>query len=289
MKTYLKKFYLASESDEEFFILNYPYQLEMGCYTKDVYPFKIFPQKRLKALEFEPITIFYGSNGSGKSTLLHIISQKLKIQHISPWNHTPYFEDYLRFCEYHGEIPRTSKLITSDDVFDYLLDIRAINEGIDQYRNSLFDEYTEASKTPYQMQTLDDYQELKRRNEAKRLTKSAYVTRRLPKELSSKSNGESAFAYFMNEIREDSLYLLDEPENSLSPKLQLELADFLEQSARFYGCQLVISTHSPFLLSMRGAKIYDLDRIPVQPRAWTELENVRIYYEFFKKHQNQFD
>ena len=289
MKTYLEQFCLVSASDEESFILNFPYQLEMGCYTKDVYPFKIFPQKCLEKLEFEPITIFCGGNGSGKSTLLHLISQKLKIQHISPWNRTPYFEDYLRSCRYHGEVPPTSKLLTSDDVFDYLLDIRSINEGVNQYRNALFDEYAQASKSHYQMQTLDDYRELKRRNEAKRSTKSVYVTRRLPKELSAKSNGESAFSYFMNEIREDALYLLDEPENSLSPKLQIELAAFLEESARFYGCQLIISTHSPFLLSMRGAKIYDLDHVPVESKKWTDLENMRIYYDFFKKHQNQFE
>ena len=63
---------------------------------------------------------------------------------------------------------------------------------------------------------------------------------------------------------------------------------FLEDSARFFGCQFVIATHSPFLLSMKGAKIYDLDADPVQTRAWTELSNVRAYYDFFKKHENEF-
>ena len=102
------------------------------------------------------------------------------------------------------------------------------------------------------------------------------------------SNGESAFAYFTNAIREDALYLLDEPENSLSPKLQIELAEFLESSARFYGCQFVISTHSPFLLSMRGASVYDLDANPISVKKWTELENIRTYYDFFHKHSDEF-
>mgnify|MGYP006990124335 CR=1 FL=1 len=31
------------------------------------------------------------------------------------------------------------------------------------------------------------------------------------------SNGESAFLYFTDKIKENGLYLLDEPENSLSP------------------------------------------------------------------------
>ena len=76
------------------------------------------------------------------------------------------------------------------------------------------------------------------------------------------SNGESAYKYFVEQVEEDGLYLLDEPENSLSPKRQLELKQYIEDSARFFNCQFILSTHSPFLLSMRGAKIYDLDADP---------------------------
>jgi predicted ATPase len=34
---------------------------------------------------------------------------------------------------------------------------------------------------------------------------------------------------------------------------------------------------------MEGAEIYDLDADPVQKKEWTQLENVRVYYDFFKK------
>lgn len=102
------------------------------------------------------------------------------------------------------------------------------------------------------------------------------------------SNGESAFIYFSEKITENGLFLLDEPENSLSPARQQELVKFLEDSARFFGCQFVISTHSPFLLAMRGAKIYDLDEDPADVKRWTELENVRAYYTFFRDHCDEF-
>lgn len=52
--------------------------------------------------------------------------------------------------------------------------------------------------------------------------------------------------------------------------------------------QFIIATHSPFLLSIRGAKIYDLDEDPVYVKQWTELENVRAYYNFFKLHEKEF-
>ena len=103
------------------------------------------------------------------------------------------------------------------------------------------------------------------------------------------SNGETAMQYYTERITENALYLIDEPENSLSAAFQTELAGFLADSARFFGCQLVIATHSPFLLSIPGAVIYDLDSLPVQVRPWTELENVRVYYEFFKNHQEAFE
>ena len=63
---------------------------------------------------------------------------------------------------------------------------------------------------------------------------------------------------------------------------------FLEDAVRFFGCQFVISTHSPFLLSMKGARIYDLDEDPVDVKKWTQLENVRAYYQFFKEHEDEF-
>ncbi len=103
------------------------------------------------------------------------------------------------------------------------------------------------------------------------------------------SNGENAFQYFMDKIEENGLYLLDEPENSLSPERQLELVRFIEDSVRFFGCQFIISTHSPFLLAMRDAKIYDLDQVPVKPKSWTSLKNVQIYHNFFEAHRKDFE
>ena len=45
---------------------------------------------------------------------------------------------------------------------------------------------------------------------------------------------------------------------------------------------------NPFLLAMKGAKIYDLDENPVDVKKWTELENVLAYYDFFKKYEKNF-
>jgi predicted ATPase len=170
----------------------------------------------------------------------------------------------------------------------------SVMKTVDRRREELFREY-EATRNVYgtndgfQMRSLSDYDELKRRNEIRHSTKSAYVTRRLPQETNGRSNGESAFVYFTQKIRENALYLLDEPENSLSATLQARLSEFLADSARFYNCQFIISTHSPFLLSMKGAKIYDLDAAPAAVRKWSDLENVRAYFELFEGRREEFD
>ena len=76
--------------------------------------------------------------------------------------------------------------------------------------------------------------------------------------------------------------------NSLSAKNQLKLKKFIEDSVRFYNCQFIISTHSPFLFHLKEAKIYDIDENPVKTKNWTELDNVLVYYNFFKEHENEF-
>ncbi len=188
----------------------------------------------------------------------------------------------------YGEIPENSRIITSDDVFDYILNIRNLNEGIDQRREEIFEEYLEVKHAQFQMKSLEDYEKIKRINAARRKTQSKFVRSELMDNVRSFSNGENAFRYFTEKIGENGIYILDEPENSLSPKLQMELRKFIEDSARFFGCQFIISTHSPFILSLNGAKIYDLDENPVQIKEWTELENVRVYHEFFKRYEDKF-
>lgn len=155
-------------------------------------------------------------------------------------------------------------------------------------RSNFFDDYLDAKYSHFQMKSLDDYEQLKRVNMARSNTQSKFIRKNLMDNVREHSNGESAFIYFTDKIRENCLYLLDEPENSLSPEKQQELMKFLEDSSRFFGCQFIISTHSPFLLSMKGAKIYDMDEEVADVKKWTELKNVREYYDFFKKHENEF-
>lgn len=260
------------------------------CYDS-FYPFGILSRNALSVLDFEPITILYGDNGSGKSTALNVIAEKLRIERDTLFNRSSFMEKYTDMCDFElrSPIPPESRIITSDDVFDFMLNLRAVNEGIDRKRGELFEEYMDAKYSKFQMKSLDDYERLKKVTAARSKTQSKYIRENLMDNVREHSNGESALIYFSDKIKENALYLLDEPENSLSPAKQQELLEFLENSARFFGCQLIIATHSPFILSLRGAKIYDLDENPADIKKWTELPSVAAYYEFFKKHSRDFE
>lgn len=278
------------KAEEAYFTKRDNYKAKRTCYTTK-YPFGVFRYRELPTFNFNDITILYGGNGSGKSTILNVVAEKLKIQRGAFYNRSDFYEDYVSLSNYtarKNQIPGASRIITSDDVFDYLLDVRCINEGVDTTRAALFDKYLSDKYQPYQMSSLDDYEEFRRRSDAKSKSQSQYVKERLMRNIEERSNGESALLYFTDSIKEDALYLLDEPENSLSASLQLELKQFIEDSARHFHCQFIIATHSPMLLSIPAATIYDLDETPVQTKAWTELENVRLFFDFFEEHREEF-
>ena len=197
---------------------------------------------------------------------------------------------YLKHCKFETSMEyfEEAKIIRSDDVFDYISNVRRINNRGFSQREMLFREYFDnKDKT---IDDMNDYQNLKKSIDAKRKSASNYVRNRvLDKDVKEQSNGEAALMYFVSEIKENSLYLLDEPENSMSAAMQLKLTKFLEESARFFNCQFIIATHSPFLLGMTGAIIYDLDSVPVTSKNFWKLENMKLYYDFFKQNSAKFE
>lgn len=283
---YLKSFELLNENREHGL-----FDIERRRIFNNYYPIGIFTNKELEEIEFDRITIFYGGNGSGKTTLLNIISEKLESIRKSKIDKGSYFDLYVDKCSYEMsfEEPMEIKTITSDDVFDYLLDVRSINSNVNRRKERLSKEYMEA-KFSSKNSSFDNYEEVKNAYDSKTKSMSRYVRDRLGNNnIVEQSNGESALLFWEREIKEDSIYILDEPENSLSAENQIKLKKFIEDSVRFYNCQFIISTHSPFLLNLLEAKIYDLDSIPVKTKKWTELENVKIYHEFFKEHESEFE
>lgn len=265
-------------------------------YYQSIYPFSLFPQKQLRLVEFERITIFAGTNGSGKSTLLNIIANLLNLPRNSEYNDSAYMPMYLELCALDVNIAESyskSKIITSDDVFKTMLQERQAHNLIHRQQEHGFEDgikkrYSEPPRhidctSPESINEYIDHVDCKKRGGIWR-----HVLAHAGKDRLLHSNGENAIDFFVNEIEPNGLYLLDEPENSLSPEKQFLLKSFLEGMARFENCQFVISTHSPFLMALNDSKLYDLDSVPVRTKQWYELEHVRQYYDFFQNNKRFF-
>ncbi|MEG0318621.1 MAG: ATP-binding cassette domain-containing protein, partial [Niameybacter sp.] len=186
------------DGDEEFdFILS----IKRKCYDS-FYPFKILSKNRFERIDFEHITILYGGNGSGKSTALNVIGEKLQLIRESIYNKSNFYQDYVDLCrmELVETIPEHSRIITSDDVFDYMLNIRTVNEGVDYKREALFEEYLDAKYANLRLRSMADYDQFKKMNESRSKTQSKYVRHNLMNNIREYSNGESAFMYFTEKI-----------------------------------------------------------------------------------------
>ena len=299
---FLDKFMIPNAEQEEIIIRRR--MAENGGvfgYIDNIYPCGLFSKKELTQIDFEPLTILYGGNGSGKSTLLTLIAQKLELNRIAPFNSSEVFDQYKDACKYEMgyddegfklRIPNGSRIVTSDDVFDYMLAVRTNNsemhEHIEQVRENDYGELKFGETI--RLRGMEDYEQLRLQvlSRRKSVSRRKFIWKTVGQEVKLNSNGETALRYFEEKLKNDTLYCLDEPENSLSPKLQMQLVEVIRRMTRYCGCQLIIATHSPFVLSIDGAKIYDLDSSPVALKKWWQLDNVRTYYEFFIQHKNLF-
>lgn len=257
------------------------------------YPFHLFLQKEFFNIKFDTITIFYGDNGSGKSTLLNIITETINkdkkiIKRKNDILKSEYFDMYINECKYYieNDIPQGSKIICSEDIFQNILSKREKNKKKNNSREDLKMQYLEYKYNPINYSSLED---LSLSVETRKRTQSKFIKSRIEENEKEFSNGQTSLEFFDKELQENSLYLLDEPENSLSPKFQLELVQLINELTRFFKCQFIIATHSPFFLAIQNAKIYNLDKTPAAEEKWYELENMQIYYNFFKENKSYFE
>jgi len=253
----------------------------------NIYPYNVFRGKDIEPFVFDTITVLYGNNGSGKSTILNIIANTLRIKGNEQPTSNGYgmirygdkFESECSWClgdDEDGyeirEIPGNSRYIKSEDI---LYEIKKI-----QQKQVLSD----GMEYDYVKNGMPLQEARKFLNSKQGMQQMSYIEFAQEKY----SNGETSLQYFEEYLRPDALYLLDEPEVSLSPANQVLLAQEINKLARFLRCQFIIATHSPFMLGTLNAKIYNIDSKEYTVTKWSDLENVRYFYDFFKEHEREF-
>lgn len=95
------------------------------------------------------------------------------------------------------------------------------------------------------------------------------------------SHGESFIQLVQNRFTKNGLYILDEPEAALSPSRQMTLLYLINELSK-EGCQFIIATHSPILISYRDGEILDLNK-NFKPVKYEDTEVYRTYKMYLEK------
>lgn len=274
------------------------------------YPANVLTKLDINDIELSDITIFYGNNGSGKSTLLNLLAERINATRetrffkdeewvVGPGGGSLHklFDECVQAMDVFLEIgedgkpislPFHLKMITSEDIFKRLDSQKEFNQAVVSKTQEVKQEGKQLLKDGYYYRGMQDFERLKDYN-TMRSSPKRYISSKVARKKLQYSNGETALKYYMEKIENDGIYFLDEPENCLSPLYQMELRDFILSSSRYCNCQFIIASHSPFFLSLDGAKVYNLDKHPVVNEAWYTLENSLVWYNFFKEYQDVFE
>lgn len=100
--------------------------------------------------------------------------------------------------------------------------------------------------------------------------------------LGHRSRGESLIAVFADRFRTEkrAMFLMDEPENALSPMRQLALLRLMKQWEESGNAQIVVATHSPVLMSYPGATIFQFNGAGIAQVRYEETEHYRVTKAF---------
>ena len=206
--------------------------------------------KRIDIEFLKPVTFFIGENGSGKSTLLKAIARNCTI---NIWEeetrnrfHYNRFEDELHnYIRVEWNAEKVPGSFFASEIFRHFAEV--------------LDEFAVAD--PGSLKYFGDAS------------------------LVEKSHGQSHMAFFSNRFRIKGLFLLDEPENALSPRMQIELLRLLRHFTSTGNAQFIIATHSPILLAYPDADIYSFDCIPIKRIEYEETDYYRIYRDFLNNRE----
>ncbi len=223
------------------------------------YPFNLTAISALKTpLKLhESVTFIIGENGSGKSTLLEAIAVS---QGFNPEGGTKNFN------------------FSSRNSHSILNEYIRIQKSIKRPKTGFFLRAESFYNMATEIENLDNEEAANSLNLPRVINSYGNVS------LHEQSHGESFFALMKNRFGKEGLYILDEPEAALSPNRQMAMITLLHQLVS-KGCQFIIATHSPILLSYPNSIRYEISENGLIEVAYEETETFLVSKNFLNKHE----
>jgi predicted ATPase len=212
------------------------------------FPFDVPAVEAIEELRLDaPVTLFAGDNGSGKSTLIEAIGAAIG------------FGEEGGELERAGELPAVPRAVLGG-ALEPVLSMRKPRTGYFLRAESFFNIAQFVDSGGIFAPDLSLYGNVP---------------------LHGQSHGESFLALAANRFGADGFYVLDEPEAALSVPGALALLAIVARAAR-RGAQFVIASHSPILLAIPGARVYELGPAGFAECEYDDLDTVRLTRGFLE-------
>lgn len=243
----------------------------INTHKQNPFPFNIPAVKFAKQIDFNPkITIFIGDNGCGKSTLLEMLAIKLNLPLIGGYIGSHAGFEAARLLQPYLEIEW--KRQTSKGFF-----FRA--EDFSDFINSVENEQRKIGEDLRELRGVVDDSIIKEMSD--NMNYSLFSMRKdYGENMQAFSHGEAYLKILQMRLGDKGIFLLDEPEAALSPLKQLSLIFLIAEILKNKNTQFVISTHSPILMGIPDAWIYEIKEESMDRVDYKDTEHYRITSTF---------
>ena len=235
------------------------------------FPFNVAAVQYAHDIELSStITIFAGDNGTGKSTLLEAIAFKLNLALIGGFIKSHAGFEAARLLQPYLNIEW--KRQTNRGFFFRAEDFSDFINSVEKEKNKIAGDLSE-------LKGVVDDRIIEQMSETANF-RLHQMRKDYGENMQAFSHGEAYLTILQTRIGDKGIYLLDEPEAALSPLKQLSLISFILEVLKDKNAQFIIATHSPILMGIPGATLYEIQETEMKQVSYKETDHYRITKTF---------
>lgn len=235
-----------------------------------------------ETIEFtNPVSILVGDNGSGKSSMLELMNEVLGLYRIQM--DVPYQKELKDVMSKAAKNVKLAYSLSKPRGFFFSAeDFTSYIHFLVKEKNEAYHEL-ERVKTEYKNKSM-----LSKQLAAMPFSKTIHeIDEMYEKDLLKSSHGEAYLSFFSSRLRKNELYFLDEPETPLSIQNQLALLALIDQGVKDQN-QFIIATHSPLLMAIPNATLYEVSKDGINQIKYNEIDSVNLLKQFLNHPESFF-